>query len=78
MKQLLLAFSLFLSLNSFAQNLNYCDYFELHVKYIEYKGEMHKSYRPNCLENKKDNFGKFLKKHHNRFDYILNKNLKII
>ena len=74
MKVVIILFYLLISVNSFSQELDYCNYFSLEVSETEYNGNKSKSYNPIIISGKGDRFSKFLKDHHNRFDYILFKN----
>lgn len=70
MKNYLFVFSFLFVVHAVSQELNYCDYFTLGVSEGEYEGMKSKSYWPVVL-NKNDEFGKFVRKHGERFDYIL-------
>jgi hypothetical protein len=74
MKNLFIIIFLLLSVRSFSQKINYCNYFSLEVKESEYDGKKTKSYWTVILNSNKDKFSKFVTKHNLRFDYILWKN----
>ncbi|HZV71058.1 MAG TPA: hypothetical protein VFG10_16000 [Saprospiraceae bacterium] len=54
-----------------AQELNYCKYFYLDVSETESKGKTIQLYSPEINLDGDDKFSSFLKKHDNRFNYLL-------
>ncbi len=74
MKNSLFLILFFLTVRTYSQTINYCDYFSLDVSEIDYNGKKVKSYSPKIIGNKKDKVHKFIKQHQLRFDYILFKN----
>lgn len=69
-------FIFFVSFSSIvaAQPLDFCNYFSLSVKEIEYDGEKLQTYSPDYIQIKNDKYCKFINKHQLRFDYIFFQN----
>jgi hypothetical protein len=70
-KHVLILVTFLVTCTTFAQELNYCDYFTLGVSEETYEGKQLKSYWPVVLKDKKDKFSRFLDDHSGRFEYIL-------
>ncbi|WP_294675265.1 hypothetical protein [uncultured Fluviicola sp.] len=70
-KHILILVTFLTTCKTFAQELNYCDYFTLGVIEETYEGKQAKSYWPVILKDRKDKFSLFLDEHSGRFEYIL-------
>ena len=71
MKFFLIVIACFKIVNLNAQEINYCKYFYLDVSETESKGKTIQSYGPEMDLNGDDKFSTFLRKHDNRFNYLL-------
>lgn len=70
-KKLYIFFLLFFSQISFAQKIDLCRYFSIQIRESEYIGKISLGKSFAISKDLKDPFGKLLKKHSLRYDYIL-------
>lgn len=59
------------AMQSVSQERDYCRYFSFDVSEITLEGKQYKSSNPVVLRTQKDAFGRFLREHSARFEYLL-------